>query len=113
MIPAALVLTIAKNRIESGWSQGACARDANGNEVDIFAPEAVSFCAVAALRLSTNDRPGRRPYLAKYKAQDLLAASARLVGYKYARDIHVDKLNDVATKEEMLKVFDLAIEAAS
>ena len=50
------ILQEARKFVEKGWTQGACARDKNGNCVDWEGVEATSYCLVGALRVASDTR---------------------------------------------------------
>lgn len=90
------------------WTKGALARDAGGQPVAYFAPDARCFCTAGALQKACNNdesnsrliQAGRR---AIYKA---MAERDKL-------DVSIERFNDhtFTTHAEVMAVFDLAIEA--
>lgn len=93
------ILVDARKAIEDPehWTQGACARDAQGNEVDETSRFAASWCAVGAtykaLRAARQDM-----------ATQLIDALSR------ACNASISEYNDTHTHEEVLAMFDKAIE---
>ncbi len=49
MTPVQDLLIRARERIEKGWCQGACAKNADGDDVDATDPDATSFCIRGAI----------------------------------------------------------------
>lgn len=88
------------------WTQGAFARDEKGEAVEIGSDKAVSYCMIGALWRACNageDRTKARP------AQDVLHKAAEQV----TGDSSILLVNDFGTHEEVIRVFDAAIERAS
>jgi hypothetical protein len=93
----ATALTEARSLIERGWVRHHYAVDARGEGVHPTDPSAVAFCAVGALDATIG--VGSDAYL---EAIGALSAATRdgIVAF-----------NDTHTKEEVLGVFDKAIES--
>ena len=88
------VLVKARSLIEKGWTQKALARDAHGEKVHPKDPNACEWCATGALRAVLVN-------ISDYS--DLLTSQA-------PSDIILFNDNTNTTKEDILAVFDKAIE---
>ena len=96
------VLRAARNLIKKPecWTQGASARDARGRSVQVGSKGAVRFCALGAI-----DRVCRPPKIE-------LNAAAHTGLRKGAPDVPVSIFNDSSDHDEVLVLFDRAIELA-
>ena len=106
--PVALLLTEAKALIadEKHWCKNTAARDINGEKIDVFSPDAVCFCSYGALTRATTRRKGFDYNVSTEATNSLNDASYFLYGKKLV------SINDATTTthEDMMKVWDLAIE---
>jgi hypothetical protein len=75
------------------WTQGAYARDEQGNEVDIYDAEACAWCALGAITLVSIDMPGSRAW------RELMATTA----------IPVSDFNDNSDHAAVLGLYDRTI----
>ena len=85
------------------WIKDEFATNANDEYVPVYDPNAVNFCAVGANRKAAGFGKSEisRHYLAMATALMTLGASS-----------HIAKFNDAATHEEVMELFDVAIEWA-
>lgn len=93
-------LVKARYMIESGWTQGAFARDINGNEVLELSPRACSYCLLGAIHVGVNN----------------ISIPPDLYHYIHSlvpEQIFVAKWNDTPnrTKEEVITFLDEVIES--
>lgn len=88
------------------WTRHAFARDEKGETVEIGSDKAVSYCMIGALWRAYNaeeDMTKARP------AQDVLHRAAEQV----TGEPSILLVNDFGTHEQVIRVFDAAIEMAS
>lgn len=95
------ILRAARDQIEDpkNWTQGAFARDANGNEVMSYSDEAVCWCAYGAIRKQTGKAISAESALLSDTAQRM-------------RRKELVSINDFEGHASVLRVFDAAIAAA-
>lgn len=93
------VLVKARKLIEKGWCKNVDARNAKGESVSTKSSKAVQWCILGALNCVTTD------FDDYYKAEDLLYHCAQMP---------LSMWNDLPQriKEEVLRLFDEAIERA-
>lgn len=98
------VLRKAKVKIEQGWCQLASARDASGNPVHPGSPSACEFCMTGAIEAAAG-MMSRNEYLdlSKHVRSSLPVQALGIPSWNDSR---------LRTKEEVLAVFDKAIERA-
>lgn len=94
------ILARALEIVESGWTQGAFARDCAGKLVFIYSPLACAWCAGGAAQLATSNLGASDED--SYEAR---AATRRVMGFGIA------VFNDSHTKAEVVAAFKAAIEA--
>jgi len=101
------LLARAKNRITSGWTQGARARDANGNVVDPISPDARSWDMTGAV---VAERPIAMLPIDIYNLQSM----AKKALTKAIDNNPLAWWNDAAdrSREDIVSVFDKAIRMA-
>lgn len=97
------ILIDARLLVESGWCQGAFARDRDGEVVDFASPVAAAFCMAGAIHRVTIGEPYTENN-ERVKAHQLLAHAAR--------NSMLPDWQDAAerSKAEVLSIFDEAIE---
>lgn len=92
------------------WTQGASARDAKGEPIDLYSEDAVCFCAVGAF------------YRVSFPTQDQFADDENERAYWDARDLvnrflpndgSLIGVNDLDGREAVLNLLDKAIGAAA
>jgi hypothetical protein len=88
---------------EVGWTRGMAARDANGDCVAATDDEAVCFCAIGALVRATDSVTNNRFVIARKAVSDVIPVSAATI---------VQYNDHVATREDVIALFDRAIAAA-
>jgi hypothetical protein len=102
----ATLLKNARSIIARGWCRTNLATDANGKRVTVKNPKAKSFCAIGALR----------------RAEHVMGTTGVATeGRKVLRSVlpascfsaSVVSFNDYGTKQEVLKLFDRAIDKVS
>ena len=102
MTTTTTVLVAARAKIASGWTQGAMARDADGEPCSVMAVKAVAWCSDGAVKYAAEDDA------AWWEALKRLSAAA---GLRDSNELII--WQDVAerTHAEMLELFDRAIAA--
>lgn len=100
------VLRAARALIAKGWTQGALARDAEGNDLGCDSEEAVSFCALGAVECAVDAVECEDWEVLANDAIDELEA---LTGAGCTASLHND--NVIGSQAEALAWFDRAIRA--
>jgi hypothetical protein len=92
------LLIASRKRIARGWTQGENARDANNDFINPRSPDAISFCAVGALRAEVPSGPE-------------LTASAALIAELPERNTSLFLFNDRSwtTQDDVLALYSRAI----
>lgn len=98
-------LMAAKAMIDSPekWTTGAMSRDINGNPVPLFGDDACQFCSLGAIYLTTD----------KY---DPISNTTNVVWWDYLYQVmesqSIRQFNDCHTHDEVMNMWDKAIELA-
>lgn len=94
------ILVRALEIVESGWTQGAFARDCARKLVFIYSPQACAWCAGGATQLAASNLRA-----SDEDSDEAWAAMRRFMGFEIA------VFNDSHTKAEVVAAFKDAIEA--